>query len=97
MKFTRINTVQQHQGKLMIQAVKCSYFLPRNCPMRASQRPHLCRVTPLYLELPRENPVLCLRRTCTNSSLDRLFIWCTKEDRTGHVMSCLHIQLQILH
>jgi hypothetical protein len=27
------------------------------------------------LELPLENPVLCRRRTCTNSSLDRLFIW----------------------
>ena len=42
--------------------------------MRASQRPHLWRVTPLYFELPREKPVLCRRRTCTNSSLDKLFI-----------------------
>jgi hypothetical protein len=40
-----------------------AYFLPRNWPMRASHRPHLWSVTPLYLELPRGNPVLCRRST----------------------------------
>lgn len=50
------------------------HFLPRNCPIRASHRPHLCRVTPLYFELPLEKPVLWRRSMCTNSSLVRFFI-----------------------
>lgn len=53
------------------------YFLPKNWPIRASHLPHLCKVTPLYLELPLGNPVLCRRSTCTNSSLVRLLICCT--------------------
>lgn len=51
------------------------HFFPTNCPILASQRPHLCRVTPLYFELPLENPVLCLLSICTKSSLFRFLIW----------------------
>ena len=53
---------------------KNCYFLPKNWPILASHLPHLCKVTPLYLELPLGNPVLCRRSTCTNSSLVRLLI-----------------------
>lgn len=65
-----------------------SYFLPRNCPIRASHRPHLCNVTPLYLELPRENPVLWRRSMCTNSSLVKFFIcWAMKEKKAYLIRS----------
>lgn len=64
----KIMTVKTERG---------SYFLPRNWPIRASQRPHLCNVTPLYFELPLENPVLWRRRICTNSSFVKLLICVT--------------------
>lgn len=53
---------------IMDESTKVDYFLPKNWPILASHLPHLCNVTPLYLELPLGNPVLCLRNTCTNSS-----------------------------
>ena len=51
-----------------------AYFLPRSCPILASQRPHLCSVTPRYFELPLANPVLWRRSMCTNS-LVQFLIW----------------------
>lgn len=38
--------------------------------MRASQRPFWCRVTPLNLDVPRENPLLWRRSDSTSSSVD---------------------------
>lgn len=48
-----------------------SYFFPKNWPILASHFPHLWRVTPRNLELPRGKPVLCRLSTWTNSSLLR--------------------------
>lgn len=69
----RLSLSDENKGKVKKHEA-VSYFLPRNCPILASHRPHLCNVTPRYLELPLEKPVLCLRRMWTNSSLDRVFI-----------------------
>lgn len=55
------------------------YFISRGSPVRVSQRPHLLSAT-RYLELPLENPLLCLRSVCTNSSFER-FIICTRTTR----------------
>lgn len=73
---TRINTKKKTINPAMNVkfSKRRSHFLPRNCPIRASHRPHLCSVTPLYFELPLENPVLWRRRICTNSSLLKLLI-----------------------
>lgn len=82
-----------------------AYFLPRSCPILASQRPHLCSVTPRYFELPLANPVLCRRSMCTNSSLVQFLIWKAHPsiDRESwrncrcHLMfSCSYYLLQII-
>lgn len=57
------------------QDFRTAYFFPRSCPIRASHLPHLCSVTPRYLELPLANPVLWRRSMCTNSSLDQFLIY----------------------
>ena len=51
-----------------------AYFLPRSCPILASQWPHLCIVTPRHFELPLANPMLWCRSMCTNS-LVQFLIW----------------------
>jgi len=60
---------------MQVEILLPAYFLPRSWPILASQRPHLCSVTPRYLELPLANPVLCRRSMCTNSSLVQFLIW----------------------